>query len=76
MEELYNWLFHYNPYKKHWSVFKREDIDGYFNGTLKNVLKSEKYETLVELITITGGDPVKIKKLFNLGHKISTLINK
>jgi hypothetical protein len=63
MEALYDWLFHYNPYTKHWAVFKRDDADGYFNGTLKNVLISEKYETLVEIITKTGGDSVKIKKL-------------
>ena len=61
MEALYDWLFHYNPYTKHWGVFKREDADGYFNGTLKNVLISKKYETLVDIIIKTNGDPVKIK---------------
>jgi hypothetical protein len=63
METLYDWLFHYNPHTKNWAVFKRDDISKYFNGELQNVLVSKKYQTLVEIITKTGGDPVKIKKL-------------
>lgn len=65
MEELHNWLFHYNPYTKNWAVFRREDSSDYFNGKLKNVLVSKKQSTLVDIIVKTGGEESKIKKLLN-----------
>jgi hypothetical protein len=65
MEELHNWLFHYNPYQKHWVAFKREESSSYFNGELKDVLVSKKHSTLVDIIVKTDGDSKKIKKLLN-----------
>ena len=65
MEELHNWLFHYNPYTKLWAVFRREQSADYFNGKLKNILTSSKHSTLVSLITKSGGDPDKIQKLIH-----------
>ncbi len=65
MEELHNWLFHYNPYQKHWAAFKREESSSYFNGELKNPLVSKKYNTLIDIIVKTNGDEKKIKKLLN-----------
>ncbi len=65
MEELYNWLFHYNPYQKHWTAFKREESNSYFNGEIKNPLVSKKYNTLIDIIVKTNGDEKKIKKLLN-----------
>ena len=67
MDELHNWLFHYNPYKKLWNAFKREQATPYFNGDLENVLSSKKHSTLVEIIGKTGGDEKKIKKLLKDG---------
>lgn len=32
---LFDYLFHFNPYKQLWFAFKREHSIGYFNGTLK-----------------------------------------
>lgn len=64
-DELYNWLFHYNPYVKSWVAFKREDINKYFNGELQNVLTSKKQITLVEIIEKTNGDEAEIKKLLS-----------
>jgi hypothetical protein len=65
MEELHNWLFHYNPYQKHWAAFKREESNSYFNGELKNPLVSKKQNTLIDIIVKTNGDEKKIKKLLN-----------
>lgn len=65
MEELHNWLFHYNPYTKNWAAFRREDATKYFNGELKNTLISKKQNILVEIIVKTQGDPKQIKKLVN-----------
>lgn len=63
MEELHNWLFHYNPYTKNWAVFKREQSSDYFNGKLTNVLVSKKHSTLVDIIVKTSGDEKMIAKL-------------
>lgn len=65
MEELHNWLFHYNPYTKLWGAFRREEASDYFNGKLQNCLVSKKHSTLVDIVTKTGGDVKKINKLLN-----------
>jgi hypothetical protein len=65
MENLYDWLFHYNPFTKTWNAFKRDDLKKYFNGESENTLSSKNYNTLVEIIHKSGGDDKKIKKLIN-----------
>jgi hypothetical protein len=67
MEELHNWLFHYNPYRKLWTAFRREHTTPYFNGELKNTLSSKDFKTLVEILAKTNGDEKKIKKLLKDG---------
>ena len=32
LNNLYNWLFHYNIYKEEWTAFHREDHNAYWNG--------------------------------------------
>ena len=66
-DSLYDWLFHYNPYAKSWTAFKRDDINKYFNGELENPITSKKHSTLVEIIEKTEGDQTKIKKLLKNG---------
>jgi hypothetical protein len=46
---LQDYLFHYNIYTEYWNCFKREDKEGYFNGTLKeeDVLKHKDITTLL-----------------------------
>jgi hypothetical protein len=53
---LYDWLFHYNHHTNSWAAFKREDIQDYFNGNYKNVIKSKTQKTLEGLITAHEGD--------------------
>lgn len=65
MENLYDWLFHYNPYNKVWNAFRRDESSQYFNGELENVLSSKNYNTLIDIIHKTDGDAKKIKKLIN-----------
>ena len=66
-DSLYDWLFHYSPYTKSWTAFKRDDINKYFNGDLENLITSKKHSTLVEIIEKTEGDQTKIKKLLKNG---------
>jgi hypothetical protein len=61
-EYLYDWLFHYNHYKKLWSAFRREDSNAYFNGELQDVLSAKKQSLLVEIILKTKGDVELIRK--------------
>lgn len=52
MKNLYDYLFHYNPYTDEWSAFKREDSNKYFNGEIpeENILKSKNIMTLFGVI--------------------------
>lgn len=43
-DRLYNWLFHYNKYKKLWFAFRREDYIGYFNGDMTNVVSDPDFD--------------------------------
>jgi len=66
MEELYDWLFHYNHYSQSWHAFKREHLVEYFNGDMTNVLKSKSQKTLEGLITYHNGDIKKINEIVAL----------
>ncbi len=59
--ELYDYLFHHNSYTKLWYVFKREDSSKYFNGELKDVLKSKDINLLIK--EINGNTAKGIKEL-------------
>lgn len=52
MENLYDWLFHYNIYEELWYAFKREDVVRHFNGELKTdeFLKSKNITDLIKYI--------------------------
>jgi hypothetical protein len=61
-ENLYDYVFHYNPYDKVWSAIPRESQHSYWNGNpSEDVIKSSKIETLVELITKGRNFVQKIK---------------
>lgn len=63
-DDLYDWVFHYNPYVKIWSAIPRDQYINYWDDAdLESVLRSKNHSTLVELITKTGGDKNKLKKL-------------
>lgn len=64
--ELQDWLFHYNPYKKEWCAFKRDQLNDYFNGTLKDAIISKKHRILVSTIIETNGNIDKINLLLRL----------
>jgi hypothetical protein len=53
---LYDWLFHYNYHTNSWAAFRREDVQDYFNGVYKNVIKSKAQKTLEGLIVAHEGD--------------------
>ena len=52
MEELYSYLFWYNPHENLWYAIERDDVLKFFNGHRNEVsfLKSKQHSTLVELI--------------------------
>lgn len=59
MENLYDYVFHYNHFKKIWSAIPRESYNEYWsNEKAENVISSKKIETLIELI-------IKGKKFIN-----------
>jgi hypothetical protein len=62
-QELYGWVFTFNPYQQVWLAAKRENSNELFSGNEGNVLKSSSINTLQQLIIKTDGDEEKIKKL-------------
>ena len=52
LDNLYDYLFHYNSFESTWYAFKRDDKEKYFNGELdkNNLLKSKEIKTLLEVI--------------------------
>jgi hypothetical protein len=58
-EELYEYVFHFNPYNGLWSAIPRDVYQEYFNNSdVAGVLKSKEYTTLISLI-LKGGTFVK-----------------
>ena len=58
-EELYEYVFHFNPYNELWSAIPRDVYQEYFNNNdVDGVLKSKEYTTLIALI-LKGGTFVK-----------------
>lgn len=54
-EELYEYVFHFNPYNELWSAIPRDVYQEYFNNNdVAGVLKSKEYTTLIALI-LKGG---------------------
>lgn len=52
MEELQQYVFHFNPFNKTWYAIPRDLYTEYWsNPNVKGVLKSSKINTLIELIS-------------------------
>ena len=59
MEQLYNYVFHYNHYTELWNAIPREMYNKYWDDDdNETVLKSKSITTLLELIG-RGDDFVK-----------------
>lgn len=52
MENLYDYLFHYNSFNKEWNAYKRELNKAYFNGTTNenDILKNKDINILINFI--------------------------
>ena len=51
MEELQQYVFHYNPFKNTWNAIPRDKYVDYWNGyDGKEIIKSSNIKTLIELI--------------------------
>jgi hypothetical protein len=52
MENLYDYLLHYNHFDKLWSAIPRDQYNAYWsNRKVEGVIKSKNIKTLIELIT-------------------------
>lgn len=56
MENLYDYLLHFNSYTGYWNAFKREDSVDYFNGKLENqtekeLIKSKNVNDIIKWIS-------------------------
>jgi hypothetical protein len=64
-ENLYNWVFHFNPYTKQWAAIPRDLYNQYWDDCdLEGVVKSSKLSTLLEIIEKTDG--LDIEKKLNI----------
>lgn len=52
MNNLYEYIFHYNPYKKFWYGFKHENLTNYLAGSRKGVMWDVDLDELVTQIII------------------------
>ena len=63
-QNLYGWLFTYNPHTKLWSAFKSEDKEAYFNNTeCPSKITSKTIDTLLYMIIKTDGKPEEFDSL-------------
>lgn len=56
MENLYNYIFWYNPYEKLWYAIRRDTELQFFNGSRDKSIffKSKVHSTLVDILTKEG----------------------
>ena len=47
-KKLYNYLFHYSPYREQWAAIPRGKEVAYFNGDYKNYLKDKDIKELLK----------------------------
>ena len=52
---LYDYLLHYNPYRKDWVAIDRNLKEAYFNGELveKNLIRHEDVNQLIAMLSRT-----------------------
>jgi len=61
-EHQISYIYSFNPYENVWRACKREHyLELFSNNDSKNVLKSSKIDTLVDIINKTNGDLTKLK---------------
>lgn len=59
MENLYDYLLHYNHFDKIWNAIPRDKVNDYWNSrNTEGVLRSKNIKTLIEIIT-RGDDFIK-----------------
>jgi hypothetical protein len=64
--DLYNWVFRYNPYTKKWYATDRSDYNDLFSKEdSEKVLKSSSIETLIGIISKIEGDIKNIDLILN-----------
>lgn len=62
MKNLHNWVITYNQYTNSWLAASRDNAKELFSGG-PNVLKFKNIDTLIAILSRTGGNKAKIAKL-------------
>lgn len=62
MKNLHGWVITYNQFTDRWLAAQREHYSELFNGG-DNVLKFTTLESLITILSRTGGDKKKIQSL-------------
>lgn len=63
-KNLNDWIFNWNCYTEQWRAVKRDDYKELFNNNNSPlVLRSSRFQTLVDLINRTDGNKEKIESL-------------
>lgn len=63
MDQLYNWVFHYNHYTKMWAAIPRERYNDYWAGDDFGIIRSSSIDTLIELTRKVSYDPQFLDKI-------------
>jgi hypothetical protein len=63
-ELLYDWIFHFNPYKDAWAAIPRNLYTQYCNDhSIKGVIYSSKLETLMHILFQIKGNKNNLNQL-------------
>ena len=63
-EMLYDWLFHFNPYKDAWAAIPRDLYNQYCNdNSVEGVIYSSKLETLMSILFQIKGNKNNLNQL-------------
>lgn len=61
---MHDWVFHFNPFTQTWAAIPRDKYIHYWSdASLKEVLRSNSINTLIDILYKTQGDLAKIAKL-------------
>lgn len=68
-ENLYGWVFKFNPYTNLWSTTPDSNYFALANGHNDQVISSKNINTLMSIVNKTNGDRNKIKELIKNSNK-------
>lgn len=61
--KLSGWIFAFSLSENNWRAVKNDKAASPFNANKEDIIKADTFETLREIILLTGGDKDKLNKL-------------